>query len=65
LHGLFANDAFRHAWVRSLHPGTFNPGPRFADRLTDSLNHLADSVEKALDMTRLDQIVFDQPELKS
>lgn len=70
LHGLFANDAFRRAWLRSLRPDTFGqppdamPSPTgqsgFQGRLDNALNRLADSVEDAIDLPRLDAIVFNQ-----
>jgi adenosylcobyric acid synthase len=59
LHGLFANDAFRRAWLNSLHPET--PTPAHAGKphtaLEISLERLADTVETALDMQRLEAIL--------
>jgi adenosylcobyric acid synthase len=57
LHGLFANDAFRHAWLRSL--GWQGPGDHESSQLLErSLERLADEVEAALDMDRLDKIIW-------
>ena len=68
LHGLFANDFFRRAWLDSLGgrratPLRFQTGKRLracrtssAARLEQSLNRLADCVENALDMKKLEQI---------
>ncbi|MGV3482883.1 MAG: cobyric acid synthase [Planctomycetaceae bacterium] len=56
LHGLFHNDAFRIAWLRSL-------GVKADDRvsrkpsLEDSLEQLADAFEKHIDLKRLEQII--------
>jgi adenosylcobyric acid synthase len=64
LHGLFANDQFRRAWLASLDP------PHAADqastavdqntstaRFHGALDRLADAVEQALDMQRLETIL--------
>ncbi|MEM6283042.1 MAG: cobyric acid synthase, partial [Chloroflexota bacterium] len=54
LHGLFENENFRRAWLRSLGwQGDSNPQPSFSQRV----DRLADHVETALDMQRLLQIV--------
>ena len=58
LHGLFGNDAFRHAWLRSL--GWQAAGASQALLLDASLNALADAVEAALNMPQLDQIILEQ-----
>lgn len=57
LHGLFANDAFRRAWLESL--GWQGPGSSQATRLEESLNALADAVETALDMSLLEKIIWE------
>jgi adenosylcobyric acid synthase len=68
LHGLFADDALRRAWLNSLAParGRGQPpdmlttaggsGPPTAG-LEKSLDDLADAVERALDMARLKSIM--------
>jgi adenosylcobyric acid synthase len=61
LHGLFANDGFRNDWLDSLtsrereRPENFR-APRVP--IQRSLNELADAVSSALDMKRLDSLVF-------
>lgn len=62
LHGLFANDAFRQAWLNSLSPSIEKP-PRAAPTSTTArreaaLNRLADHFENVLDLERLEQIVW-------
>ncbi len=69
LHGLFANDFFRRAWLDSLatrEGGTtaFPNGPATSSghastpaRLERSLDRLADCVENSIDMNKLEQIV--------
>jgi adenosylcobyric acid synthase len=58
LHGLFANDAFRRAWLQSL--GWRDTGvTTSADLLNRSLDALADAVETALDMDLLEKIVWE------
>jgi adenosylcobyric acid synthase len=62
LHGLFANDTFRRAWLASLRQ---QPLPCVEDhksitaaaRFEDSLERLADAVESALNMPLLEQII--------
>lgn len=69
LHGLFANDAFRHAWLRSLRrqpassladaaPQSAEPTAESQARVNQALDRLADGVSAALDLKRLDEIVF-------
>jgi adenosylcobyric acid synthase len=57
LHGLFENQALRHAWLSSL--GW--PGPRRVDRPVngqeDAFDRLADGVEAALNMELLEEIL--------
>ncbi len=58
LHGIFANDAFRHAWLGSL--GWQNTGATLHSSLLEqSLEALADSVETALDMELLEKIIWE------
>jgi adenosylcobyric acid synthase len=52
LHGLFDNAGLRRAWLDSL-----GRGPAEAARADDSLDRLADAVEAALDMARLESII--------
>jgi len=72
LHGLFANDSFRRAWLNSLASrgreppvddqtlasGAHAPGSPMQSPIDRSLNDLADAVASALDMKRLDSLVF-------
>jgi adenosylcobyric acid synthase len=65
LHGLFGNEALRRAWLASLplwgtrSASAYPLAPRvdYTMRLDDALNRLADAVEAALDMTRLEAIL--------
>lgn len=60
LHGLFANDAFRHAFVHSLRPECLPlraPPTNKIDPLQAALDRLADTVENAIDMSLLEQII--------
>jgi cob(I)alamin adenosyltransferase len=56
LHGLFANDALRHAWLESVAVG---PGKTDSTRfsLSGGLDRLADALALALDMRRIDRII--------
>jgi adenosylcobyric acid synthase len=76
LHGLFANDAFRRAWLRSLAAGSGDRPPicngaepndepsGTADQLDASLDRLADSVESALAMQQLEKIIAVSPKTR-
>jgi adenosylcobyric acid synthase len=55
-HGLFANAGLRRAWLDSLHGDAPMRIARAAS-LDESLDRLADAVEAALDMTRLETII--------
>jgi adenosylcobyric acid synthase len=59
LHGLFANTAFRRAWLASLPAagGTDTSPERQRRDLPSALDRLADAVEAALDMRRLEAIL--------
>jgi adenosylcobyric acid synthase len=65
LHGLFANEAFRREWLNSLKDpsrcegnATSFPPRRGAATLDAKLDELADHVEAALDMDRLNEIIM-------
>jgi adenosylcobyric acid synthase len=57
LHGLFANDSFRHAWLHRL--GWQGEITSQAVRFEASLEALADAVESSLDMNRLEKIIWE------
>jgi adenosylcobyric acid synthase len=59
LHGLFANTIFRRAWLASLSPDdeVTEGTPASSVTLSSSLDRLADAVEAALDMRRLEAIL--------
>jgi adenosylcobyric acid synthase len=52
VHGLFGNEGLRRAWLDSL-----GHRPAEAAPADDSLDRLADAVEAALDMERLETII--------
>lgn len=58
LHGIFANDDFRRAWLESL--GWENAAQSISQNglLDRSLEMLADAVQAALDMDALDKIIW-------
>jgi adenosylcobyric acid synthase len=63
LHGLFENDAFRRAWLRSLgwrppEAGATLQGASSRADLASRLDRLADAVERAVDMERLESIIW-------
>lgn len=69
LHGLFGNDNFRRHWLNSLRARSGSeasasqstePIVDFVDTVNASLNRLANHVERALNMERLEQIVWNQ-----
>jgi len=58
LHGLFANENLRHAWLKSLGWKGSPPNmPSAAARFADSLDRVGEAVEAALDMKRLEAIL--------
>jgi adenosylcobyric acid synthase len=56
LHGLFANAGLRRAWLGSVR-GNVPMTPTSGTSLDESLDRLADAVEAALDMDRLNAII--------
>ncbi|MCA2000514.1 MAG: cobyric acid synthase CobQ, partial [Chloroflexi bacterium] len=58
LHGIFANDEFRRAWLKSL--GWRGGGAPQSELFNQSLETLADAVEGALNMELLDKIVWEK-----
>ncbi|MCS7219855.1 MAG: cobyric acid synthase [Anaerolineae bacterium] len=57
LHGLFHNDGFRRAWLRSLGWRPSGDGLSYRQRKAASYDRLADALEAALDVRRLDAII--------
>ena len=57
LHGLFANDSFRHAWLTRL--GWNGRVTSQAARFEESLEKLANAVEGSLNMALLEKIIWD------
>lgn len=58
LHGLFANDSFRYAWLKKI--GWQGELSQQSARFEESLEKLADAVENALDMKRLEKIIWNE-----
>lgn len=58
LHGLFANDMFRHIWLESLGWKSNHRVLSQSELFAQSLDRLADSVESALNMELLEKIVW-------
>lgn len=59
LHGLFTNDAFRRAWLRSLGRHEDRLGETPMDALDKSLDRLAEAVAASIDLDLLEQIVWE------
>ena len=57
LHGLFHNDAFRRAWLISLGWRPSGPSAAYLARKAAAYDRLADALEAALDVRRLDAII--------
>jgi adenosylcobyric acid synthase len=57
LHGIFDNDAFRHAWLESL--GWKGRGMSHREQFEASLETLAERVEEALDMQKLEEMIWE------
>ncbi len=55
LHGLFDNDNFRRAWLHRV--GVRASGANFREMQAQAFDRLADAVEAALDMGRLDAVI--------
>ncbi len=58
LHGLFANDEFRHTWLESLGWESTDRISSRSESFERSLDTLADAVEGALDMELLEKIIW-------
>ena len=52
LHGVFSDDAFRQAWLRSVR-ADFESSLNYEDSVETALDDLADGVERALDIDQL------------
>lgn len=57
LHGLFANDDFRRAWLTSLRSDYQSASVCDADHLQFALNRLADALTDSISVTHLEQII--------
>jgi adenosylcobyric acid synthase len=55
IHGIFNNTRFRHTWLESLGWKAINNEPSIS--LDQAMNQLADELEKAIDIKRLDHII--------
>lgn len=56
LHGLFTNDSFRRTWLSGL--GWQGHANSHAEQFQQSLETLADAVEKSIDMKTLEKIIW-------
>lgn len=66
LHGLFHNDRFRFAWLRSL--GVANSSSRSTnanESIIRSLDRLADAFETHIDMNQLEKIIWNQERVET
>jgi adenosylcobyric acid synthase len=59
LHGLFANDGFRRAWLASLRSDFRATPASAAARVQAALDRLADAVAEAIPVARLEQILLE------
>lgn len=59
LHGIFANEGFRHRWLRSL---GWRENPANHSTQADAFNRLADIVEAHLDMHAIDRLLWGSPQ---
>ena len=63
VHGLFANDVFRRAWLATLDAGRARLARvSTAHDFQDSLDRLARIVEESLDMEELERIIASRSE---
>ncbi|MHC1783864.1 MAG: cobyric acid synthase [Anaerolineaceae bacterium] len=61
LHGIFGNDTFRHAWMRSLGWQSGEPGRMNShERMEEEITRLADEVATAMRMDLLDRIIWSE-----
>jgi adenosylcobyric acid synthase len=72
LHGLFHNDAFRNAWLKTLGVGVEPKANGDHLRLTSAaasielgLDRLADAIETNIDINRLEQLIWNTERTKS
>ncbi len=59
LHGLFENPTFRRAWLASLGWDSDPTGGNSEDWFSNALDDLADQVENAIDMEKLEEILWE------
>jgi adenosylcobyric acid synthase len=57
MHGLFDNDGFRRAWLKSLGVSPATGGSMASSAVDAELDRIADAVEMHLDMEQLDSII--------
>ncbi len=57
IHGIFGNQSFRRAWLRSLGWIETDQKPIHDDAFAASLTYLSDSIESALDMIYIDSLI--------
>ena len=60
LHGIFANDSFRHAWLESLGWKSDQRTSSQINLFNQSLDTLADAVEGVLNMELLEKIIWEK-----
>lgn len=72
LHGLFHNDAFRTAWLESFGVDIKQTGNSDRSLQTSAsasielgLNRLADAIESHIDINRLEQLIWNEEQIKS
>ena len=66
LHGLFHNDRFRSAWLRSLGVATSSSRSASANEsIMRSLDRLADTFETHIDMNQLEKIIWNQEQVET
>jgi adenosylcobyric acid synthase len=59
LHGLFENPIFRRAWLASLGWESDPTGENSDDWFSNAIDDLADQVESAIDMEKLEEILWE------